>query len=96
MRPDDGAAESHTFRMHYHHLVDDVIVGGMHRIENGCIEIGGRPGLGVELDPGKLEQYRCSQEKCDENQRLRTELMERYKVVPTDTWKPDLETYPYY
>jgi glucarate dehydratase len=42
---------------HYHHLVDDVIVGGKMRYENGAIAVPTGPGLGVELDRAKLEEY---------------------------------------
>lgn len=42
---------------HYHHLVDDIIVGGKLPYENGAIRLPEGPGLGVEVDSGKLEQY---------------------------------------
>jgi glucarate dehydratase len=42
---------------HYHHLVDDVIVGGKLPYRNGAIRVPEGPGLGVELDREKLEQY---------------------------------------
>jgi glucarate dehydratase len=42
---------------HYHHLVDDVIVGGRMRYEGGAIRVPDAPGLGVSLDRAKLAQY---------------------------------------
>ncbi len=42
---------------HYHHLVDDIIEGGLMRYENGAIAVPGAPGLGVKLDREKLRQY---------------------------------------
>jgi glucarate dehydratase len=42
---------------HYHHLVDDVIVGGKLRYENGAIAVPDGPGLGVRLDREKLREY---------------------------------------
>ncbi len=42
---------------HYHHLADDIIVGGKMRYENGAIRVPDGPGLGVELDRDKLEAY---------------------------------------
>jgi glucarate dehydratase len=42
---------------HYHHLVDDIIVGGKLRYENGAIKLPEGPGLGVEVDREKLHQY---------------------------------------
>ena len=42
---------------HYHHLVDDVIVGGKLRYCHGGIEVPKTPGLGVRLDRDKLAEY---------------------------------------
>lgn len=42
---------------HYHHLVDDVIVGGKMQYRDGFLDVPSGPGLGVELDRDKLERY---------------------------------------
>ncbi len=42
---------------HYHHLMDDIIVGGPMRYVDGAIDVPKGPGLGVELDRDKLAQY---------------------------------------
>jgi glucarate dehydratase len=42
---------------HYHHLTDDVIVGGLMPYKNGAIRVPDGPGLGVGLDRAKLRQY---------------------------------------
>lgn len=42
---------------HYHHLQDDVIQGGKLQYVDGAIEVPAEPGLGVALDPDKLQQY---------------------------------------
>ena len=42
---------------HYHHLTDDVIVGGPLRYEGGAIAVPEGPGLGVALDRAKLARY---------------------------------------
>lgn len=42
---------------HYHYLLDDIIVGGLMRYEDGCIRVPNGPGLGVELDPERMEKY---------------------------------------
>jgi glucarate dehydratase len=42
---------------HYHHLVDDVIEGGLMKYEGGSIAVPKAPGLGVKLDREKLRQY---------------------------------------
>lgn len=42
---------------HYHHLVDDIIVGGKMEYRDGKIAVPEAPGLGVELDREKLREY---------------------------------------
>ena len=42
---------------HYHHLIDDIIVGGKMKYVNGAIAVPTGPGLGVTLDRDKLKQY---------------------------------------
>jgi glucarate dehydratase len=42
---------------HYHHLTDDIIVGGLMKYENGAIRVPSGPGLGVKLDREKLGKY---------------------------------------
>lgn len=42
---------------HYHHLVDDLIVGGKLTYEQGSIAVPCGPGLGVQLDRDKLADY---------------------------------------
>ena len=42
---------------HYHHLTDDIIVGGKFKYEGGAIAVPTGPGLGVRLDRDKLAEY---------------------------------------
>jgi glucarate dehydratase len=42
---------------HYHHLTDDVIVGGKMRYVDGRIAVPSAPGLGVTLDAEKVARY---------------------------------------
>lgn len=42
---------------HYHHLLDDIIVGGKLKYVNGEIALPKGPGLGVEVDRDKLAHY---------------------------------------
>ena len=42
---------------HYHHLLDDVIVGGKMKYVDGEIALPKGPGLGVEIDRDKLARY---------------------------------------
>ena len=42
---------------HYHHLTDDIIVGGKLEYRDGMIALPKGPGLGVDVDRDKLAQY---------------------------------------
>jgi glucarate dehydratase len=42
---------------HYHHLMDDIIEGGLLPYENGAIRVPEGPGLGVRLNREKLREY---------------------------------------
>jgi glucarate dehydratase len=48
---------SYTADAHYHHLRDDVIVGGPLRYTGGAIRVPDAPGLGVTLDREKLREH---------------------------------------
>ncbi len=51
-------ALSYALDSHYHHMLDDVIVGGMFQYqEGGTIAVPTGPGLGIELDEDKLRFY---------------------------------------
>jgi glucarate dehydratase len=42
---------------HYHHLRDDVLMGGKLNYNKGNLSVPQGPGLGVELDPARVAQY---------------------------------------
>jgi len=42
---------------HYHHLKDDILVGGKLLYQDGAIMVPDGPGLGVTLDRDRLQQY---------------------------------------
>jgi glucarate dehydratase len=42
---------------HYHHLTDDIIVGGKFEYRDGKIAVPDTPGLGVKIDRDKLNEY---------------------------------------
>ncbi|MCW5220897.1 mandelate racemase [Verminephrobacter aporrectodeae subsp. tuberculatae] len=46
-----------TADAHYHHLMDDIILGGPMKYQDGAIQVPTGPGLGVALDRDKLGQY---------------------------------------
>lgn len=71
---------------HYHHLCDDVIVGGKFRYENGSIRVPDGPGLGVQLDDDKVRFYeRYFEEKGDYYARYHADDRRPgwFPVVPT-------------
>jgi glucarate dehydratase len=47
----------HAADAHYHHLSDDVIVGGKFTYADGAIAVPTAPGLGVQLDHDKVAEY---------------------------------------
>lgn len=72
---------------HYHHLADDVIQGGKLAYRQGRIRVPDGPGLGVRLDPEKLERY------ADEYRRLGGYPYDRdpgrpgwFAMVPNQEW----------
>ncbi|MGH2550259.1 MAG: enolase C-terminal domain-like protein [Thermomicrobiales bacterium] len=72
---------------HYHHLVDDIIVGGKMEYRDGKIAVPTGPGLGVELDREKLRQYSDLYKELggytyDRDPGRR----EWYALVPGSTW----------
>lgn len=64
---------------HYHYLTDDIIVGGPLRYEAGCIRVPTGPGLGVQLDPEKMEKY----------ERLFEERGDYYARFHADPYRPE-------
>ena len=46
-----------TADAHYHHLLDDIIVGGLMKYQGGKIKVPDQPGLGVKVDRDRLEKY---------------------------------------
>ncbi|NDU99373.1 enolase C-terminal domain-like protein [Pseudoroseicyclus tamaricis] len=42
---------------HYHHLQDDILVGGKMAMEGGRMKVPQGPGLGIEVDREKVAQY---------------------------------------
>ena len=49
---------------HYHHLLDDIIVGGKMKYVDGEIALPKGPGLGVEVDRDKLAHYAGLLPRC--------------------------------
>jgi L-alanine-DL-glutamate epimerase-like enolase superfamily enzyme len=42
---------------HFGILTDDIIAGGLEEFTNGCLALPEGPGLGVKLDPSRMEKY---------------------------------------
>ncbi len=75
---------------HYHHLMDDIIVGGPMKFVNGAIPVPAGPGLGVELDHDKLgkysDLYRSLGGYAYDRDPARPEW---YATVPERRWAPE-------
>ncbi|WP_199615888.1 enolase C-terminal domain-like protein [Paenibacillus alkalitolerans] len=72
---------------HYHHLTDDIVIGGKFQYRNGEIAVPEQPGLGVKVDRDKLIFY------AEEYKRLGGYLYDRdpkrpdwYPIIPNDRW----------
>ncbi|QJU55173.1 enolase C-terminal domain-like protein [Herbiconiux sp. KACC 21604] len=64
---------------HYHYLTDDIIVGGKMAYRDGAIAVPTGPGLGVELDPERMEKY----------ERLYGEVGDYYARFHVDERRPE-------
>ena len=53
----------HAIDGHYHHYVDDVLVGGKLRYVDGAMPVPQTPGLGVELDNERLDRWAYTPER---------------------------------
>ena len=77
----------HGLDAHYNQWVGDVIKGGKMPYEDGCLGVPEGPGLGVELDPDLLVEYRWTEEK----QALHTQHIEAIRANHLDRlgWRKD-------
>jgi L-alanine-DL-glutamate epimerase-like enolase superfamily enzyme len=48
----------------YWYLSDDIVVGERYRFEDGCLTVPEKPGLGVDLDPNKMQKYAENYQKA--------------------------------
>ncbi|HEX4947595.1 MAG TPA: enolase C-terminal domain-like protein [Blastocatellia bacterium] len=82
---------------HYHHVVDDIIVGDKLQYENGAIAVPTAPGLGVKLDRDKLGEYSELYQRLGgypyDQDPLRpgwTPTVPNHRWAdPNDAWRPD-------
>ncbi len=72
---------------HYHHLRDDILVGGKMQVVDGKVKIPDEPGLGIKLDRDKLAHY------AELYQRLGSYPYDRdsrrsgwYPLLPNERW----------
>jgi glucarate dehydratase len=73
---------------HYHHLTDDIIVGGKMHYENGAIKVPTEPGLGIKLDRNKLREYNALfRELGGYTYDRDPSRPDWYPLVPNDRWK---------
>lgn len=48
---------THAVDAHYHHLSDDILIGGLLAINDGAMRVPDGPGLGIEVDTDRLRRY---------------------------------------
>ena len=65
----------------YLDLLDDVIVGGLLKFKDGCMDLPEKPGIGVELDERKLEKYNVYYEEKVKGRGLKGENL-IHKLMP--------------
>lgn len=82
-----------TADAHYHHLRDDIILGGPMTYSGGTIAVPEGPGLGVELDQAKVDEY------AEDFRRLGGYPYDRdpgrpgwFPLVPNTRWADPLDT----
>jgi glucarate dehydratase len=68
----------HALDAHYNQWEGDVIVGGKMTYEDGFLRVPDGPGLGVELDPERLEHYRYTPEKAERHRRHLQRMCEEH------------------
>jgi glucarate dehydratase len=74
---------------HYHHLVDDIIVGGKMEYKDGKITVPNKPGLGIELDRDKVEKYAELYKEIGGYKYDRDPgRPDWYPLVPNEKWAP--------
>jgi glucarate dehydratase len=72
---------------HYHHVMDDVIVGGKLRYSGGAIAVPTAPGLGVTLDREKLGRYHEEFERLGTYPYDQDPLRPGWSpLIPNDRW----------
>jgi glucarate dehydratase len=79
---------------HYHHLTDDVIEGGKLAYDDGAIAVPVGPGLGVTLDPERVDRYAaCFREVGSYAYDRDPRRPGWYPLIPNDRWAdPTVET----
>jgi glucarate dehydratase len=77
---------------HYHHLTDDIIVGGKLQYKNGSIAVPSTPGLGVKLDRDKVAEYRELYLRLGSYPYDRDPLRRGWTpTIPNDRWADPLD-----
>jgi glucarate dehydratase len=72
---------------HYHHLEDDVILGGPLPYTKGAVAVPTGPGLGVTLDRGKLGRYHEEFKRLGSYPYDQDPLRPGWSaVIPNDRW----------
>lgn len=78
---------------HYHHLTDDIILGGKLKYQDGAIAVPAAPGLGVKLDRDKVAEYRELYRSLGSYPYDQDPLRPGWTpTIPNDRWADPLDT----
>jgi len=74
---------THAVDVHYHHLRDDVIAGGMLPCRDGVMRPPDGPGLGVSVDVERVERYATASEGQTETEYADSRRPDWFPVYPS-------------
>ncbi len=79
---------------HYHQQADDVLKGGLMKYgPNGTMQVPDKPGLGIELDPERLERWAYTEERKRLYAQYYRELQARYGHLGQGDYQKFLEAH---
>ena len=84
----------HALDAHYNQWEGDVLRGGKLKYDQGFLQIPDGPGLGVELDPERLEHYALTEEKIAPHRRHIEAI--RHRHLDALGWRQERTGWPRY
>jgi len=69
----------HAVDAHYHQLEDDILEGGKMEYKGGSMTVPSKPGLGVNLDEGKIKEYELTEKRRRELEKYTAYFWNKYR-----------------